>query len=76
MAEIELATLFGSNFASTHFISEIGTSTDTGLVMRNSLKPSYRPLKKRLRGHENAPISSLIYGLDNSVGKSHIVENW
>ncbi len=74
IAEVQTVALFRGNLASAHFVREIRASADSGFVARNSLKPPQRPLKKGLRGHENAPTSS-IQRLDDSVGESHVMEN-
>src|SRR5208282_1605451 len=74
IAQVERAALLRRNLASAHFVREIRASTDSSLVARNSLKPPHRPLKKGLRGHENAP-ASFVHRLDNSIGKSHVMEN-
>src|ERR1039457_1012752 len=75
IAEVERAALLRRNLASAHFVREIRASTDGGFVARNSLKPPRRPLKKGLRGHENAP-TSWVDRLDNSIGKSHVMKHW
>src|ERR1700687_6147283 len=42
--------------------------------MRNSLKPAHRPLKERLRSHQNT-MTSPHQRLDDSVGKTHVMKD-
>src|SRR5581483_11399297 len=74
-AEVESFALLWSNLASAQFIGEIGASTNMSLVARNGLEPPYWTLKKGVGRHEETP-TSYIHRLDDSVGKSHIMEGW
>src|SRR5271169_2945772 len=72
IAEIESFTLFWGNSTGAQFIREIGAAANRGFVARNGLEPPYRPHEKGYRRHQ-VTRPSLVYRLDNPVGKSHVV---